>query len=66
MADNTCGNRVAEILIVDDLSANVEMVSLMLKDKVRVACNYFSGMSIQGMYFYHPESFTTLGMIIDI
>ena len=33
MADNTCGNRVAEILIVDDLSANVEMVSLMLKDK---------------------------------
>ncbi len=35
-------------------------------EKVRVACNYFSGMSIQGMYFYHPESFTTLGMIIDI
>jgi hypothetical protein len=35
-------------------------------EKVRVACNYFSGMSLQGMYFYHPESYTTLGMIIDI
>ena len=35
-------------------------------EKVRVTCNYFSGMSTQGMYFYHPESFTTLGMIIDI
>ena len=35
-------------------------------EKVRLACNYFSGMSLQGMYFYQPESFTTLGMIIDI
>jgi len=35
-------------------------------EKVRVACNYFSGMSMQGMYFYHPESYTTLGVIIDI
>jgi len=35
-------------------------------EKVRVACNYFSGMSIQGMYFYHPERYTTLGVIIDI
>jgi len=35
-------------------------------EKVRVACNYFSGMSMQGMYFYLPESYTTLGFIIDI
>ena len=35
-------------------------------EKVKVACNYFSGMSMQGMYFYHPESYTTLGFIIDM
>ena len=35
-------------------------------EKVRVACNYFSGMSIHGMYFYHPESYTTAGIIIDL
>jgi hypothetical protein len=35
-------------------------------DKVRVACNYFSGISRQGMYFYRPESYSTLGVIIDI
>ncbi|MCX6986414.1 MAG: response regulator, partial [Lentisphaerae bacterium] len=33
MKDNPCGNSVAEILIVDDMPANVQMVSLMLKDK---------------------------------
>ena len=35
-------------------------------EQVRVTCNYFSGMSIKGMYFYHPENYTTLGVIIDI
>jgi len=34
-------------------------------EKVRVACNYYSGISRQGMYFYHPESYTTAGIIID-
>ena len=34
-------------------------------EKVRIACNYYSGISRQGMYFYHPESFTTAGVIID-
>ncbi|ACF44263.1 conserved hypothetical protein [Pelodictyon phaeoclathratiforme BU-1] len=33
---------------------------------VRVACNYFSGMSRQGMYFYRPESFSTIGVIVDL
>lgn len=35
-------------------------------EKVRIACNYFSGMSRHGMYFYRPESFATAGFIIDL
>ncbi len=34
-------------------------------EKVRMACNYYSGISRQGMYFYHPESYITAGIIID-
>ncbi len=34
--------------------------------KVRVACNYFSGMSRHGMYFYRPESYSTIGFIVDL
>ena len=34
-------------------------------EKVRLACNYSSGISRQGMYFYHPEHLTTAGIIID-
>ncbi|MEI6306153.1 MAG: DUF1207 domain-containing protein [Deltaproteobacteria bacterium] len=34
-------------------------------EKVRLACNYSTGMSRQGMYFYHPESYTTAGVMID-
>ncbi len=34
-------------------------------EKVRVACNYSTGISRQGMYFYHPENYTTAGIIID-
>jgi DNA-binding response OmpR family regulator len=33
MEDNLGGNRVAEILIVDDMPANVQMVSLMLSER---------------------------------
>jgi hypothetical protein len=35
-------------------------------DRVRIAYNYFSGMSRHGMYFYRPESFSTAGIIIDL
>jgi hypothetical protein len=35
-------------------------------EKVRVACNYFSGMSRHGMYFYRPESYSTIGVIVDL
>ena len=48
-----------------NLQAGMRLKAIGL-EKVRVACSYFSGMSTQGMYFYRPESFTTLGMIIDI
>jgi hypothetical protein len=48
-----------------DLQAGVRLRAIGL-DQVRIACNYFSGMSRQGMYFYRPESYTTLGMIIDL
>lgn len=33
---------------------------------VRVACNYFNGMSRHGMYFNHDEEYTTLGVIVDL
>lgn len=48
-----------------NLQAGMRLTSLGL-DNVRVAANYFSGMSRQGMYFYKPESYTTLGMIVDL
>ncbi|NMW21928.1 MAG: DUF1207 domain-containing protein [Chlorobiaceae bacterium] len=48
-----------------NLQAGMRLKAIGL-EKVRVACNYFSGMSMQGMYFYLPESYTTLGFIIDI
>ncbi|MGC8775259.1 MAG: DUF1207 domain-containing protein [Chlorobaculum sp.] len=48
-----------------NLQAGMRLTSLGLKN-VRVAANYFSGMSRQGMYFYKPESYTTLGMIVDL
>ena len=35
-------------------------------ESVRLAYNYYSGMSRHGMYFYHPESFSTIGVIVDI
>jgi len=35
-------------------------------EKVRVAYNYYSGMSRHGMYFYHPESYSTIGIIVDL
>lgn len=48
-----------------NLQAGMRLSSIGL-DNVRVAANYFSGMSRQGMYFYKPESYTTLGMIVDL
>jgi hypothetical protein len=35
-------------------------------ERVRLTCNYFSGMSRHGMYFYRPESFSSAGIIIDL
>jgi hypothetical protein len=48
-----------------NLQAGMRLTSIGLKN-VRVAANYFSGMSRQGMYYYKPESYTTLGMIVDL
>ncbi len=48
-----------------NLQAGMRLTSLGLNG-VRVAANYFSGMSRQGMYYYKPESYTTLGMIVDL
>jgi hypothetical protein len=47
-----------------NLQAGIRLNNIGL-EKVRVACNYYSGISRQGMYFYHPESFTSAGVIID-
>ena len=47
-----------------NLQAGVRLNNLGL-EKVRLACNYYSGLSRQGMYFYHPENYTTAGIIID-
>ncbi len=48
-----------------NLQAGMRLKSIGLEN-VRVACNYFSGMSRHGMYFYRPESYTTLGCIVDL
>jgi hypothetical protein len=48
-----------------NLQAGVRLNAIGL-DKVRLAYNYFSGMSRHGMYFYRPESFSTAGIIIDL
>jgi hypothetical protein len=48
-----------------NLQAGIRLTSIGLEN-VRVAANYFSGMSRHGMYFYKPESYTTLGMIVDL
>ena len=48
-----------------NLQAGMRLKSIGL-ESVRVAANYFSGMSRQGMYFYKPERFTTLGVIVDL
>ncbi len=47
-----------------NLQAGVHLNGIGL-EKVRVVCDYYSGISPQGMYFYHPENFTTAGVIID-
>ena len=48
-----------------NLQAGMRLNSIGL-EKVRVACNYFSGMSRHGLYFYRPESYTTVGVLVDL
>lgn len=48
-----------------NIQAGMRLSSIGL-DNVRVACSYFSGISRQGMYLNKSESFTSLGMIIDL
>lgn len=48
-----------------NLQAGIRLTALGM-ERVRVAYNYFSGMSRHGMYFYKPESFSTIGMIVDL
>ncbi len=35
-------------------------------ENIRLAYNYFNGMSRHGMYFYDDESFSTVGILIDL
>ena len=48
-----------------NLQAGMRLTSVGL-EKVRVACNYFSGMSRQGMYLNKAENYTSLGFIVDL
>ncbi|NTV01754.1 MAG: DUF1207 domain-containing protein [Chlorobiaceae bacterium] len=48
-----------------NLQAGMRLTSIGL-DQVRVACNYFTGISRQGMYLNKTENYTSLGMIIDL
>ena len=48
-----------------NLQAGMRLSSVGL-DNVRVVANYFCGMSRQGMYLNIPESYTSLGMIVDL
>ncbi len=48
-----------------NLQAGVRLDGIGL-ERARLACNYFSGMSRHGMYFYRPESYTTVGLIMDL
>ena len=48
-----------------NLQAGMRLTSIGL-DKVRVACNYFTGISRQGMYLNKAENYTSLGMIVDL
>ena len=35
-------------------------------ENVRIAYNYYNGLSRHGMYFYDDESFSSLGLIVDL
>jgi len=48
-----------------NLQAGIRLGSIGL-DRVRIACSYFSGMSRHGMYFFQPENYSTLGVIVDL
>ncbi len=48
-----------------NLQAGIRLSGIGL-EKVRVVCNYYSGISRHGMYFYHPESFAAAGVILEL
>ncbi len=48
-----------------NLQAGMHLDGLGL-EKVKLACGWSSGMSRHGMYFYQPESFSSVGVIIDL
>ncbi len=48
-----------------NLQAGMRLKAIGLEN-VRLACNYYTGMSRHGMYFYRPESYSTLGVIVDL
>ncbi len=41
-------------------------LSVLGLDNVRFAYNYYNGLSSHGMYFYDEESFSSLGVIVDL
>jgi hypothetical protein len=48
-----------------NLQAGMRLTSIGL-DKARVVCNYFNGISRQGMYLNQTENYTSLGFIVDM
>lgn len=48
-----------------NLQAGWRLTGLGLEN-VRIAYNYYNGMSRHGMYFYDDESFNSLGFIVDL
>ena len=48
-----------------NLQAGWRLKALGMKN-VRLAYNYFNGMSRHGMYFYDDESYSSLGVIVDL
>ncbi len=48
-----------------NVQAGMRLTSIGL-DKARVVCNYFTGISRQGMYLNKTENYTSLGFIVDL
>lgn len=47
------------------LQAGWRLAALGLEN-IRIACNYYTGLSRHGMYFYDTESFSSVGLIVDL